>query len=109
MLRNSLILFGESVLTTNKLLIIGTFLLISAYLAKTRKLRVVYWTWPEKEGMSKKKFGNIVGLSVMLIGIVSYGFAVILLFDVPPALTEIAYYGIVGVIVIIQTVALKIG
>lgn len=108
MLGNSLVIFGESALTTNDLLIIGTFLLISGYLAKIRKLRAVYWTWPEKEGMSEETFGNIVGLSVMLIGIVSYIFAVILLFDVPAGLIETAYYGIAGIIVIIQTVALKI-
>jgi len=104
----TLAIFGDEAMTSADLLIIGTVLLISGYLAKHRKLRVIRWTSAQKQGISEETMGNIAGISVMVIGGLSYLFAVILLADVPAKTVEILYYGSAAIVVIFQTIALKV-
>jgi uncharacterized membrane protein len=104
----TLAIFGDEALTSTDLLIIGTFLLIVGYLAKRRKVGVIRWTSAEKEGISEETMGNIAGISVMVIGGLSYLFAVVLLADVPAKTVEILYYASAVIVVIFQTIAVKI-
>jgi len=96
--------------TARGLVLIGAFLLANGYLIRRYELTsLIIWTSADRMGVSKSKLARVVSSYMLLIAAATFVSAGLVAVGVSPTAVELLYYGVVGVIVVVQYLHLRLG
>jgi len=101
---------GDEVFSARGLVLVGLFLLVDGYLVRFREMTaLIIWTSPERAGLSKSRLARIVGTYVLAISAVTFVCAGVIVLGVSASAVELLYYGLVAVIVVVQSIHVRLG